>query len=379
MAGSHVRRWRRALSLRATLVLVLVIGVWLGRWVDTARVQRRIVGEIRAYDDRAIIEYDDVRGASGLEQFMAGWWPPEWLEQWLGKDAFWNVTSVEVGARGEWPDLEERPRVFDGLSRLGNLQGLKVGFPWRDEDAEKLSRLGRVKWLEVAHSPDLSDRGVRALARMKSLEDLTLMGSAITDEGLEHLGGLKRLRVLNILDLGTIDSAEVKPGFTGEGLPAPERLPALRILNLRSTSLSAAGLEKVGRLKQLQHLILGGGHYEDEELKHLSGLEELESLMIIGGELDGTGVDRLAGLARLSSLELRGSNFGDAAQAHVASLPALERLDLHETAVTLAGLTDLRDATLLRQLAIYPAIAAEETELEGALPNCAIKNIKSLR
>jgi hypothetical protein len=83
----------------------------------------------------------------------------------------------------------------------------------------------------------VGDAGLKHLQDCKKLSTLLLDGTRITDAGLAHLEGLPSLQER----LGLADTA-----VTDEGLKHLERLVALRNLNLLRTSVSKAGLQRLG-------------------------------------------------------------------------------------------------------------------------------------
>ncbi len=181
------RTWRQRLrfrlSVRALMVLVLVLGGWLGWVVHRARVQREVVATIvRAggrvwYDD---VWYDEVEViVDATDGTVLGpkrkSWPPPWLVDSLGIDYFFSVVQV-------------------GFNK-----------PGADEVASCVARLPRVDTLYFGNS-DLSDSG---LARFRGLDlrELLLRGTKVTDAGVRHLRGLTNLKDLDLSSTSVGDAA----------------------------------------------------------------------------------------------------------------------------------------------------------------------------
>jgi hypothetical protein len=78
------RPWRRFLrfSVRRTIVLVLVIGGWLGWTVRNARIQRETVGAIEC--------------AGGWVRYDSGWTDNRTLEIRVPSEPHWRVDAIGV-------------------------------------------------------------------------------------------------------------------------------------------------------------------------------------------------------------------------------------------------------------------------------------------
>ena len=87
------RPWRRFLrfSVRGLIVLVLVIGGWLGWLVRSARIQREAVAAIKNAGGTVKYDWEWSNGS----MIPAGKpWAPRWLVDLIGVDYFGHVTAV---------------------------------------------------------------------------------------------------------------------------------------------------------------------------------------------------------------------------------------------------------------------------------------------
>ncbi len=93
LAQREVCPWRRYLrfSVRGLIVLVLVIGGWLGWIVRSARIQREAVAAIK--DARGQVWYD-WEWSSGEPIPDGKPWAPKFLVDLIGVDYFGHVTVV---------------------------------------------------------------------------------------------------------------------------------------------------------------------------------------------------------------------------------------------------------------------------------------------
>ena len=205
-----LRPWRRflRLSVRGMIVVVLVIGVWLGWVVHSARMQRDAVAAIR---DAGGAVYYDWEWQSG--EFVRGGkpWAPRRIVRLFGVDYFGHVCHVsfrDSASDRPLPKIEELQRPLDRLEvRSGDQSVFYIGCTLGNmaDMASKPSRpllpllvgLTRLDSLELCFN-DLSDEPLAYLERLTSLSQLDLSITRFTDAGLFHL---KRLTNLKHLDL----------------------------------------------------------------------------------------------------------------------------------------------------------------------------------
>jgi hypothetical protein len=203
-----VRPKRRfAISLRAVLLLVLVVGLALGWKVNRARRQRDAVAAIRA--EGGTVRYDWERISPPMERSSVprtGPTVPVWIGRLAGDDLFQRADFVMVGGDAS-PHLKDLP----GLRRLVVNDSLTDG---------QLADIGRLTSLRSLHLPwdaGITDAGLAELVGLKDLSELALMGMMIPEdspgrmsdrglEGLKDLPGLTHLFIINC------------PGITEEGV-----------------------------------------------------------------------------------------------------------------------------------------------------------------
>jgi hypothetical protein len=168
MSTSSVHPWRRYLhlSLRSLLVLVLVIGGWLGWMVHSASVQRDAVAAILKID--GTVRYDWER-KDGRSLSNGKPWGPRWLVDRIGIDYFGHATQVRLVATHQLTETE----------------------------LIQISHLSRLEELDLHRSP-VTDAGLAHLEGLTYLQSLHLYHTGVSDAGLAHLRGLARLRNLSI-------------------------------------------------------------------------------------------------------------------------------------------------------------------------------------
>jgi hypothetical protein len=173
-SATHTRRRYLRVSLRSLVVLILVIGGYLGWIVHTARVQRDAVAAIRKLE--GTVRYDWER-KDGLNRPNGKPWWPKWLVDSFGVDYFGHVTQVRVVAVHE---LSEAELIH-------------------------ISHLTQLEELDLHRSP-VTDARLAHLEGLTDLQSLILFHTPISDAGLVHLRKLTRLRTLSIEDTKVTDA-----------------------------------------------------------------------------------------------------------------------------------------------------------------------------
>jgi internalin A len=186
-AGPVSRPWRRFLrfSVRGMLVLVVLIGGWLGWMVRSARIQREAVAAINDAGGRVSYDWDWSDG----QPIVGGKpWAPEWLTDLIGVDFFGHVTFVDLFSSSKATDA-----TFTHVARLTQLETLLIGSSPRGDD-------------ELAHLKSLS-----------KLSGLVLIGTRVTDAGLAHLKGMTNLSFLYLIGTQVTDAGmrELKQALPG--------------------------------------------------------------------------------------------------------------------------------------------------------------------
>jgi Leucine Rich Repeat (LRR) protein len=178
----------------------------------------------------------------------------------------------------------------------------KLGGSVRVDDA------GRIVALSCDNTA-VTDLLLRRLARTTTLTYLSLAGTQISDDGLQHLQNMKQLKVLS----------------------------------LARTAVTDAGLKQLQPLGQLEYLGLRGTKVTDDGLQTVAGFRRLKGLHLGDTAITSRGIAALKPLAKLDFLRLRGTKIGDEAIEPLSELAALRRLDVGGTAISDAGVARLRE------------------------------------
>ena len=219
------------------------------------------------------------------------------------------------------------------------------------------------------------------MAVLLALRYVFLSRTGVTDSGLIHLAGVKKLFYLDLSETNAtaagvrqLQSAvrrcriiwRPKPtqavrdkaqavaaikkfgGITLEDKFRPGN-PVFHV-SLQHTKITDTGLALLKGLPQLRSLVLLNTQISDAGLAHLKGLTSLQKLNLYGTRVTSAGLAHLKGLKNLQELNLIGTQVDDAGLIHLKGLPKLKKLILFNTKVTAAG----------------------AKKLEAALPKCSI-------
>jgi hypothetical protein len=212
MISAKPRRWFR-FSLRAMLLIVVVIGVALGWTLHEVRRQGQAVMALEelgcrvTYADGPPTLLEKLRSLCG-EMYprnviaMTGYWPP--------------ATDAAMYYVEELPKLEmvklDGSRVTDaGLAHLKELPDLRwlslKGTPVTDAGLANLQGRTQLVVLELGGT-QVTDAGVARLAELTELIYLGLNGTQVTDASLVHLRRMTKLECLNAVDTRVTEAGE---------------------------------------------------------------------------------------------------------------------------------------------------------------------------
>jgi internalin A len=219
--------WRRFLrfSVRGLIVLVLVIGVWLGWVVRSARIQREAVAAIEKSGGAVSYEWDQ---GAGIHRSRGKSWAPTWLVELIGIDYFGRVRVVLL--------FDATDAAIVPVTRLTGMRRLYLGgSSLCDERLAHLRGSTDLSDLLIAGHTKVTDAGLAHVKGLINLRRLVLDGTDVTDDGLVRLNGLTNLRVLKLSYARITDA----------GLVHLKGLTKLTKLDLRGTRVTDAGVEEL--------------------------------------------------------------------------------------------------------------------------------------
>ena len=138
---------------------------------------------------------------------------------------------------------------------------------------------------------------------------------------------------------------------TDDGMEHIAKIPKLRGLNLTETKVTGAGLAQLRSAHDFVTLTLYGATVDDEMLKTLDQLPNLQYLQLIRTKVTSAGLVHLAELTKLRKLDiLENPGVGDDGMRHISNLKNIEVLELWRTPVSDDGLRHLRSLGRLKSL-----------------------------
>jgi hypothetical protein len=220
-------------SLRTVLVLMTVLAVWLGTWLDRGRREK---AALEGLQDKGYVRvhYDYQWDANGKRVTNPSPPGPEWARQCMGEHCFTRVVRMST----TYYHLDD-----EGLSHVAQFGHLRmlyndVGMVSAGEFRSMWSSPNNYAEEDGGAVPNpITDTGVAHLRRLNRLRTLILVGTVVTDDGLRHITGLSRLKTLKISS----------PNITDEGIPHLLRLKKLEDLCISGTSISEAGVAELRR------------------------------------------------------------------------------------------------------------------------------------
>ena len=284
---------------------------------------------------------------------------------------FWPRSLRKITLEGEWAGHNTMLRVADAKAlRELRLINTRVG-NYSLNQIKPLEHLRVVDWAGSTFNdnsplyfrdlpierfrcacPRLGDGGMRSLRHSKGLRVLELPESRITGGSLVHLAGLTQLEELTVLgrDIGE------------QGHQALAKLPSLRRLALGNVEVETSEMVALGELTKLRELSLNHANLNDDVGAALAKLVHLERLDLSETAVSDAVLPAIGQMHDLRKLQLHHTRVTNRGLQHLAALDQLRILELDHTDVVddgvahLAGLEELRelrlDATLVTDRAI---------------------------
>lgn len=235
---------------------------------------------------------------------------------------------------------------------------------------------------------EVSEVGMKYIAKMTNLHELDLSGSPIKD------GWVKHLVKLPLVNLNLEDS-----DIHNTGLEKLATIKTLQVLNLTATKVSDDGVEKLAALPDLRHVILSETNVTNRGIRALTACPKLDSLQIAAtpvtsevlrdiakmpalGFLDASmnklrapDVAALAQLKYLNSIKFKRCDLNDDSLEAIATYPMLQVLELQGNPFGPKGLMSLGRLKTLGLLYLDGCKNLTETDVnrfKAKHPRCTV-------
>lgn len=256
----------------------------------------------------------------------------------------------------------------------------------------------KIKELEISHC-ELCDAHIETIGRLQSLESLSLLYNCLTEDGVKSVSTLRNLRKLS-LDQYSPNRGEKPRNCNSTcriGDPACEvigTLAELEELSLDGAGISEQGMKSLLKLKKLKKINLMHTAIGDEGVVLLAGLPELRSVHVSYPfrrpsldrntfrisyddkvQITDRSLQALSGLVHLEELCLAETQLGDDGVKALQGLKKLRVLDLTDTKVTSKCFETLQKLTSLETLGLggVKIDRKDIQELAESLPKCRIE------
>ena len=265
------------------------------------------------------------------------------------------VTDDKMVHIGEVPSLMylrlTGSDVGTGLAHLKGLKSLRyldLGGNSSYDINEGLSHLADLTEMRdlILQNTYLSDTGLAVIKKMAKLEELDLRNTRTGDAGLKHLRGLTKLKKLNLRKNPATNE------ITNAGINHLKDLKSLEELILPYTGMTDVCLSDLVELDSLKKLEAYGHGITNKGLAKLARMKSLEELGLRSKNITDAGMVTLSGFDGLKSLELNDCAITDAGLAHISKLKKLRKLMINKTQITGDGLAVLQELPLLSELSL---------------------------
>lgn len=243
--------------------------------------------------------------------------------------------------KASYPDSALNANCLEMIGRMRRLQELKL-----TRSTVKSSWLSHITSLPLISlglsGTPITDKAIKHILKIRSLQSLEIGDTEITDEGLKMLSASGSIQNLSL---------SVGRRITNDGIKYVSKMPQLRVLELDdAVSLDGKCLAYLRESKHLQYLNLENMKLTREDLQHLTALKHLLLLDLTNCQLDDESFEPITEILTLRVLDIAGNEISD------KSLIALSKIPL--VRVVLKGCPNVTEGGIAK--------------LQAALPKCKL-------
>ncbi len=170
------------------------------------------------------------------------------------------------------------------LAKLPHLKHLTILYPIEINDAclAEIAKMFALEKLIIGYGP-ITDAGVAQLAALTHLRELSPQGNAVTGTFLKDIRGL-RLEVLDLSSMNRVNDSLLRE---------LKEMKSLRNLDIAATEVTDAGMAIVAGLPNLEKLNINTTLITDSGLSGLCGLKGLKALDVRSTRVSEEGVAKI--------------------------------------------------------------------------------------
>lgn len=163
--------------------------------------------------------------------------------------------------------------------------------------------------------------------------------------------------------------------ITDQGLGLLKDCRKIRELHIIGTNVTNKGLDCVSELTSLDWLVVEEGFITDSGIKKLSSLAGLKSLQLVNTMVSEEGLEVIKHYPELSYLEAVSFHLGGSAVATIAGQPALNSVRITSEAIDDDEFMEFASSKSLRNLTYnFPRVSRRASEeLKEKMPHCLIQ------
>ncbi len=299
---------------------------------------------------------------------------------------YFSESALEL--LGEIPNLEHVELLeCSGLSHLHDLTNIRKLKHLRikpDDDLSLAPLVGckQLAKLDLSGSKDVDDSWIEPLGELTSLEELNLTSSSVSDEGIEFLTMLPKLKILTLEkckkftgvcfddfpDDHPLEELNLRySGLNDEGLAACKKFTQLKkLLLFQNPAVIGPGFSCLSDLDSLTLLSCPGTRITDDHLKLLDGIKTLEIIWLYScKKVSGRGLDYLTQSKDVFRISLNHCGRIDSSDlATIAKFKNLKDLHLGDTRIRADGIKHLEGLEKLERLNLGENIWLDDSAFE---------------
>jgi len=287
-------------------------------------------------------------------------------EPWQGK-ANIKTAGVPMGVverivhrRYSWA-WNGREITEAGLAKVTQLNFVDTDLA--DADLKDLAKYHLIKSLWIHRSPQVTDMGLKELAAIKQIKELSLGGPWITDSTLKELANLKQIVRLRLTDC---------PNVTDKGIQELSGMKELEYVYLYDSRVTAQGKSKLQQALPKCYLDIKRPSYSSPNRKEaplvpsesasLTDKERSELIQAAVGKALGKPANQVTKADWRKPVELRliFSKITNTCLKEIGKLNQLKVLQLDNTRITDEGLKALGDLQQLTHLGLSGTYVTDE-------------------